>query len=393
MFIDEAKIRVKAGDGGNGCMAFRREKFVPRGGPSGGDGGHGGDVLISSSLSHNTLVHFRFNPEHKAERGGHGLGSNMSGAAGEHLTLNVPVGTLLYDDATGELVHDFNRPNQTIVVARGGRGGRGNQHFATSTHQAPREHELGRAGEERSYRLELRLLADAGLVGYPNVGKSTLISRLSSARPKIANYPFTTLQPNLGVVQVGEFPHTQSFTVADLPGLIEGAHLGAGLGIQFLKHIERTSVLVHLVDVSDSSLAIDGSAAAGASGAATIGTDRPDPVADFKVITSELATFDPALAAKPTILVAAKIDVANPAKLKKLAAYAKRRKLPFYAISAVTGEGIEPLKYAISELVAAHRPMPIDLDEPNSATAVTGKPAKRKAAYPPPAPRARGRAR
>jgi GTP-binding protein len=386
MFIDEAKIRVHAGDGGNGCMAFRREKFVPRGGPSGGDGGHGGDVLMSSSLSHNTLVHFRFNPEHKAQRGGHGLGSNMSGAAGEHLTLKVPVGTLLYDDATGELVHDFARPNETIVVARGGRGGRGNQHFATSTHQAPREHELGRAGEERSYRLELRLLADAGLVGYPNVGKSTLISRLSSARPKIANYPFTTLQPNLGVVQVGEFPHTQSFTVADLPGLIEGAHLGAGLGIQFLKHIERTSVIVHLVDVSDSSAAAGGSAAA-------IGTDRPDPVADFKVITAELATFDPALAAKPTILVAAKIDVANPAKLKKLAAYAKRRKLPFYAISAVTGEGIEPLKYAISELVAAHRPAPIEMGEPNSATPGSGKPAKRKPAYPPPAPRARGRAR
>ncbi len=386
MFIDEAKIRVHAGDGGNGCMAFRREKFVPRGGPSGGDGGHGGDVLMSSSLSHNTLVHFRFNPEHKAQRGGHGLGSNMSGAAGEHLTLKVPVGTLLYDDATGELVHDFARPNETIVVARGGRGGRGNQHFATSTHQAPREHELGRAGEERSYRLELRLLADAGLVGYPNVGKSTLISRLSSARPKIANYPFTTLQPNLGVVQVGEFPHTQSFTVADLPGLIEGAHLGAGLGIQFLKHIERTSVIVHLVDVSDSSAAAGGSAAA-------IGTDRPDPVADFKVITAELATFDPALAAKPTILVAAKIDVANPAKLKKLAAYAKRRRLPFYAISAVTGEGIEPLKYAISELVAAHRPAPIEMGEPNSATPGPGKPAKRKPAYPPPAPRARGRAR
>jgi GTP-binding protein len=380
MFIDEAKIRVHAGDGGNGCMAFRREKFVPRGGPSGGDGGHGGDVLISSSLSHNTLVHFRFNPEHKAQRGGHGLGSNMSGAAGEHLTLNVPVGTLLYDDATGELVHDFSRPNETIVIARGGRGGRGNQHFATSTHQAPREHELGRAGEERSYRLELRLLADAGLVGYPNVGKSTLISRLSAARPKVANYAFTTLEPNLGVVQVGEFPHTQSFTVADLPGLIEGAHLGAGLGIQFLKHIERTSVIVHLVDVSDSS---------GAAG----GNDRPDPVADFKTITAELATFDPALTAKPTLLVAAKIDVANPAKLKKLAAFAKRRKLPFYAISSVTGEGIEALKYAIAAMVEAHRPTCIDVGEPNSPTPVPGKPAKRKPAYPPPAPRARGRAR
>jgi len=380
MFIDEAKIRVHAGDGGNGCMAFRREKFVPRGGPSGGDGGHGGDVLMSSLLSHNTLVHFRFNPEHKAQRGGHGLGSNMSGAAGEHLTLNVPVGTLLYDDATGELVHDFTRPDETIVIARGGRGGRGNQHFASSTHQAPREHELGRAGEERGYRLELRLLADAGLVGYPNVGKSTLISRLSAARPKVANYAFTTLEPNLGVVQVGEFPHIQSFTVADLPGLIEGAHLGAGLGIQFLKHIERTSVIVHLVDVSDSS---------GAAG----GNDRPDPVADFKVITAELATFDPALAAKPTLLVAAKIDVANPAKLKKLAAFAKRRKLPFYAISSVTGEGIEPLKYAIAEMVEAHRPAPIDLGEPNSPTRISGRPAKRKPAYPPPAPRARGRSR
>src|SRR5271168_54071 len=342
MFIDEARIRIKAGDGGNGCMAFRREKFVPRGGPSGGDGGHGGDILMASSLSHNTLVHFRFNPEHKSERGGHGLGSNMSGYAGEHTVLKVPVGTLLYNDDTGELVHDFAHPNEEIVIARGGRGGRGNQHFATSTHQAPREHELGRTGEERNYRLELRLIADAGLVGYPNVGKSTLISRLSAARPKIANYAFTTLVPNLGVVQVGEFPHVESFTVADLPGLIEGAHLGHGLGIQFLRHIERTSVIVHLVDVSDSS---------GAAG----GNERPDPVADFKVITAELKSFDPALAAKPTILVAAKADVANPDKLKKLTTFAKRKKLPLYLISAVTGEGIEKLKYALAEAVEAHR--------------------------------------
>ena len=384
MFIDEAKIRVKAGDGGNGCMAFRREKFVPRGGPSGGDGGHGGDILMSSSLTHNTLVHFRFNPEHKSERGGHGLGSNMSGAAGEHLTLVVPVGTMLYDDATGELIHDFAHPDETIIIARGGRGGRGNQHFATSTHQAPREHELGRPGEERAYRLELRLLADAGLVGYPNVGKSTLISRLSAARPRIANYAFTTLEPNLGVVQVGDFPHTQSFTIADLPGLIEGAHLGAGLGIQFLKHIERTSVIVHLVDVSDSINATDSAVVASS-------TDRQDPVADFKVITAELATFDPALAAKPTVLVAAKIDVANPAKLKKLATYAKRRKLPFYAISAVTGEGIEPLKYAIAEMVAAQRALPVVPSESKtSAKLLTGK---RKPAYPPPAPHARGSSR
>jgi GTPase len=376
MFIDEARIRVKAGDGGNGCMAFRREKFVPRGGPSGGDGGHGGDILMSSSLSHNTLVHFRFNPEHKAERGGHGLGSNCSGQAGEPATLKVPVGTLLFDDATGELVHDFTRPGDTIVVARGGRGGRGNQHFATSTHQAPREHELGRAGEERSYRLELRLLADAGLVGYPNVGKSTLISRISAARPKVANYAFTTLEPNLGVVQVGDFPHELSFTVADLPGLIEGAHLGHGLGIQFLKHIERTSVIVHLVDVSDAGDTVEGNA-------------RPDPVADFKAITAELKAFDPALAAKPTILVATKADAANPAKLKKLTAFAKRRKLPFFTISAVSGEGIESLKFAIADLVAAHRPQPIDLGEPKPAASV--KPSKLKPAYPPPAPRARGR--
>ena len=352
-------------------MAFRREKFVPRGGPSGGDGGHGGDILMSSSLSHNTLVHFRYNPEYKAQRGGHGLGSNCSGQAGEPLNLKVPVGTLIYDDATGELIHDFTRPDETIVIARGGRGGRGNQHFATSTHQAPREHELGRSGEERSFRLELRLLADAGLVGYPNVGKSTLISRLSAAKPKIANYAFTTLEPNLGVVQVGDFPHTESFTVADLPGLIEGAHLGHGLGIQFLKHIERTSVIVHLVDVSDSP-------------APSEHNDRTDPVQDYKLITAELASFDPALAAKPTILVAAKADVANPAKLKKLTAMAKRRKMLFYPISAVTGQGVEELKFAIAELVTAHRPLHIEIAPP--------PPTKLKPHYPPPPGSARRRA-
>jgi GTP-binding protein len=370
MFIDEARIRVKAGDGGNGCMAFRREKFVPRGGPSGGDGGHGGDVLMQSSLSHNTLVHFRFNPEHKSERGGHGLGSNCSGHAGEHTILKVPVGTLLYDDDTGELIHDFAHPNEEIVIAKGGRGGRGNQHFATSTHQAPREHELGRPGEARNFRLELRLLADAGLVGYPNVGKSTLISVLSAAKPKIANYAFTTLEPNLGVVQVGDFPYEKSFTVADMPGLIEGAHLGAGLGVQFLKHIERTSVLVHLVDVSDSN--------------ETVGSARPDPVADYNTITAELKSFDPTLAAKPTIVVASKADIANPDKLKKLRAMAKRKKLPLFEISPVTGAGIEKLKYAIADAVQLHRGVSVE------APAPTEPPKKHKARFPPPASSSHG---
>ncbi|MBW4027715.1 GTPase ObgE [Acidipila rosea] len=336
MFIDEAKIKVKAGDGGNGCMAFRREKFVPRGGPSGGDGGHGGDVIMESSERHNTLVHFRFNPEHKSGRGEHGMGSNCTGQDGDDLILKVPVGTALYDQETGELVHDFQHPDERIVIAKGGRGGRGNQHFATSTHQAPREHEMGRPGEERVYRLELKLLADVGLVGYPNAGKSTLISRISAAKPKIADYPFTTLEPNLGVVTIGEAPHEESFVVADIPGLIEGAHLGAGLGVQFLRHIERTRILVHLVDVSD-------------------GSGRPDPVEDFKVIMGELKSFGHGLAEKEMIVVASKSDVANPDKLKKLQSMAKRRKLPFYTISAVTGQGVDALRYAIGERVRTSR--------------------------------------
>jgi GTPase len=336
VFIDEARVRVKAGDGGNGCVAFRREKFVPRGGPSGGDGGRGGDILLESSERHNTLVHFRFNPEHKAERGRHGEGSNCSGRDGEDTVLKVPVGTVLYDDETGAVVHDFRQPDERIVIAKGGRGGRGNQHFATPTHQAPRESEAGREGEERNYRLELKLLADAGLVGYPNAGKSTLISRISAAKPKIADYPFTTLEPNLGVVSIGEAPHEESYVVADIPGLIEGAHVGAGLGVQFLRHIERTRVLVHLVDVSD-------------------GSGRPDPVEDFRVIMNELKSFGHGLAEKPMLVVASKVDVANPEKLKKLRAMAKRKKLPFYAISAVAGTGIQELKYAIGDVVRSSR--------------------------------------
>jgi GTP-binding protein len=287
---------------------------------------------MESTQRHNTLMYFRFNPEHKGERGEHGMGSNCSGREGKDVVLKVPVGTQLYDAETGELVHDFAHPDERVVIAKAGRGGRGNQHFATSTHQAPREHELGRPGEERVYRLELKVLADVGLVGYPNVGKSTLISRISAAKPKIADYPFTTLEPNLGVVSIGEAPHEESFVVADIPGLIEGAHLGAGLGVQFLRHIERTRLLAHLVDVSDASA-------------------RPDPVEDFKIIMGELESFGHGLDEKPMIVIASKADVANPEKLKKLKAMAKRKKLDFYEISAVTGLGIEKLKYAIGERV------------------------------------------
>jgi len=332
MFIDEAKIRVKAGDGGNGCMAFRREKFVPRGGPSGGDGGKGGDIIMESSERHNTLVHFRFNPEYKAERGRHGEGSNKTGRDGGDVVLKVPVGTIVYDDASGERVHDFSAPDERRVIARGGRGGRGNARFATSTHQAPRECEPGHPGEERVYRLELKLLADVGLVGFPNVGKSTLISRISAARPKIADYPFTTLEPNLGVVLVGEPPDEISFVVADIPGLIEGAHEGHGLGTQFLRHIERTRLLVHLIDVSDAS-------------------GRSDPVDDFEIIMNELESFGAGLETKPMIVVASKIDAANPDKLAAVKRHCRKLKLPMFPISAVTGEGIDTLTWAIAAKV------------------------------------------
>jgi len=332
MFVDEAKIRVASGAGGNGCMAFRREKFVPRGGPSGGDGGRGGDVIMESSERHNTLVHFRFNPEYKAQRGRHGLGSNCTGPEGESITLKVPVGTIVYNDETGELVHDFSEPNESIVIAKGGRGGRGNQNFATPTHQAPREHEDGKPGQELHLRLELKLLADVGLVGYPNAGKSTLISRISAARPKIADYPFTTLQPNLGVVALGEMPNVVSFVVADIPGLIEGASDGAGLGTQFLRHVERTRCLVHLVDCSDAS-------------------GRLDPVKDFDVILRELRRFGAGLERKPMIVVASKMDAAIPAKVEKLRKHARKLGLEFYEISAVTGAGVSELAWAMARYV------------------------------------------
>src|ERR1700733_7999284 len=336
MFIDEAKIRVYAGGGGNGCMAFRREKFVARGGPSGGDGGKGGDVIMESSERHNTLVHFRFNPEYKAQRGRHGEGSNKTGRDGIDVLLKVPVGTIVYDEESGEKVFDFSAPDQRMVIAYGGRGGSGTARFATSGHQAPREHEEGRPGEEHTYRLELKLLADVGLVGYPNVGKSTLIARISAARPKIADYPFTTLEPNLGVVAVGDAKSEVSFVVADIPGLIEGAHTGSGLGTQFLRHIERTRLLVHLVDVSDSS-------------------GRNDVTKDVEVILGELASFGAHLEDKPMIMVASKIDVVNKDKLAALKKYCKKKKLKLYEISAVTGKGIETLKYAMADEVQKFR--------------------------------------
>jgi len=335
-FIDEAIITVKAGDGGNGCLAFRREKFVPRGGPSGGDGGRGGDVVMVAS-DHNTLLHFRFNPEHTAQRGRHGEGSNRSGKEGTSIELPVPVGTVVTDVDTGEVLHDFSAKGERFVVAHGGRGGRGNQHFATSTHQAPTEHEPGRPGEQKRLRLELKLLADVGLVGFPNAGKSTLISRISAAKPKIADYPFTTLVPNLGVVLVGD----KTFVVADIPGLIEGAHEGAGLGIQFLRHVERTKLLVHLVDVSDA-------------------TGR-DPVEDFDVIRHELASFSDEMAQKPMIVVASKIDAAQDeerlASVRKLAA---ERGLPFFAISSVTGAGLNELVYAMAEKISEKAAAAVD---------------------------------
>jgi GTP-binding protein len=334
VFIDEVVIRVMAGDGGNGCLAFRREKYVPRGGPSGGDGGRGGDVTLVASEHYNTLLHFRFNPEHKAERGRHGEGSNRTGREGVSIQAPVPVGTVVYDADTGELLHDFTQAGDRFLVAKGGKGGRGNARFATSTHQAPTEHEPGRPGEQRRLRLELKLLADVGLVGFPNAGKSTLISRISAAHPKIADYPFTTLEPHLGVVLLED---QRTYVVADIPGLIEGAHEGHGLGTRFLRHVERTRLLAHLVDVSEA-------------------TGR-DPVHDFEVVMKELASFSQEMAGKPMLVVATKLDAAqDPERLASLQRMAAEKGLAFYAVSSVTGQGIEELKYAMGGRVLAPLP-------------------------------------
>jgi GTPase len=338
MFVDEAKIFVKAGNGGNGCVAFRREKYVPRGGPSGGDGGNGGSIYLEANPNDNTLLRYRYNREFKADRGRHGEGSNCTGHSGSDLILQVPVGTFAYDDATGETLADLSEPGQRVLVAQGGRGGRGNQNFAKPWHQAPREHEDGLPGEERHLRLELKLLADVGLVGFPNAGKSTLISVISAARPKIANYPFTTLEPNLGVVNADGLGSAgkegrelgRTFVVADLPGLIEGAHEGAGLGIRFLKHVERTRLLVHLIDTSD-------------------GNDA-DPIRSFEIINGELAAFSEALTRKPMIVVATKLDATTDrTRLEALRDFCEQRDLEFHAISAATGEGVRELVRGIAD--------------------------------------------
>jgi len=355
MFVDEVDIHVTAGSGGNGCLSFRREKFVPRGGPDGGDGGAGGSVFIVAVPTKNTLIDFRYHPEFKAGRGRHGQGSNRTGHAADDLEIHVPIGTLVFESDGGSrrLVADLAHDGQRVLVARGGRGGRGNAQFVSSTNRAPRRTEPGEAGEERALRLELKLLADVGLVGFPNAGKSTLISRISAARPKIADYPFTTLAPNLGVVSLSD---GRSFVVADVPGLIKGAHEGHGLGDRFLRHVQRSKVLVHLVDVS------------GASGR--------DPVEDFDTIQEELRNFDPALAAKPQIVAANKIDaVDDRERLEALSRHVATIGLPMFRISGVTGEGLPDLLEAMWREISAAREAEIEIDtdaaEPDSIDLIT----------------------
>lgn len=319
LFIDQVKIYVKGGDGGNGCVSFRREKFVPRGGPSGGDGGNGGDVVLKASPHLSTLLDLRYQQQYIVQRGAHGQGKDRHGKNSPDVVIPVPIGTLVREAEAQEILADLVEEGQTIVVARGGRGGRGNARFATSTRQAPTFAEEGAKGEQNWLLLELKLLADVGLVGLPNVGKSTLISAISSARPKVADYPFTTLTPHLGVVEVEGHP---SFVVADIPGLIEGAHAGKGLGFQFLRHVERCRFLLHLVEAADST--------------------PGDPVKEFETIRGELSRYSPDLLIKPFAVAATKIDIKEGGRrLKQLTDYCQQKGYPLYPISAVTGEGFK----------------------------------------------------
>jgi GTPase len=332
-FVDQALIKARAGDGGKGAVAFRREKFVPKGGPSGGDGGDGGSVILVVDEGLSTLLDFRYRKEYDAPAGGAGSNKDKYGRGGEDLVLRVPPGTQVYDQATGKLLADLHAHEERFVLAKGGHGGRGNIHFATSTDRAPRRAEPGYPGEERAVRLDLKLLADVGLLGFPNVGKSSLIARISAARPKIADYPFTTLVPNLGMVRLRD---DRSLVVADIPGLIEGAHAGAGLGAQFLRHVERTRVLVHLLD-------------------ATAGPDR-SPLRDFDAINRELALFDPELAKRPQLVVLNKMDLPDVEKVRgRLTTTFARRKIRLLAISAATGQGVEAMLEEAWKVLVAER--------------------------------------
>jgi GTP-binding protein len=333
MFVDEVRVFVKAGDGGDGVCSFRREKYVPRGGPDGGDGGDGGSVVMVASRRLTTLLDLRYQQQYRAEAGNRGEGSNRHGRTASDVVVRVPVGTVVADDATGEVVADLTSDGQSCIVAHGGRGGRGNSHFATSTNRVPTHCEPGTAGEECWLRLELKLLADVGLVGFPNAGKSTLIAAISAARPKIADYPFTTLTPNLGVVSCGE---ERSFVVADIPGLIEGAHEGKGLGFQFLRHIERTSFLLHLVDISEWA--------------------AEDPVRGFKTLRRELDAYDPQLMSRPFAVIGTKLDIKGDGRhLARLRGYCARQSLDFFAVSAATGEGLDPLIRFVGKQVESLR--------------------------------------
>ncbi len=326
-FVDEAKIYIKSGAGGQGCVSFRREKYVPRGGPDGGDGGKGGDIIAVASRSHRTLLDMKFNQHHVAKRGGPGEGGNRTGRNSSDVEIVVPVGTVIRDMETGELLADMTEDGQRAIIARGGIGGKGNSRFKTSTNRAPRYAQDGLPGEEKTVSLELKLIADVGTVGFPNVGKSTLISSVSAARPKIADYPFTTLKPNLGVVNIGDY---RTFVIADIPGLIEGAHLGAGLGQKFLRHIERTSILLHIIDISKDPF-----------------TGAWD---DFETINNELASFSSAVREKPQIVVINKIDLTvTRERLKEQVDIFSDRGIRVFPISAVTGEGIKALIREISQ--------------------------------------------